>query len=98
MKEDITKALCTYDCDMCNKTYQDDLYPEKEETCYLCPECRVAFKGLEKTTRDICLAERAEEKFLCPNCNGTGESVNDKYCRTCKGSGEVYEEIDKGEV
>ena len=30
-----------------------------------------------------------EEYETCQYCNGTGESVNEKYCLACKGTGET---------
>ena len=34
------KVMCTYDCEQCGKTYQDELYPDDPSDCCYCPECR----------------------------------------------------------
>ena len=43
-------ALCIYDCDICNKCYQDELYPDHLFTEFICNSClRKQIKELRHT-------------------------------------------------
>jgi len=69
-------TLCTYDCDKCGKTYQDELYPKNEQASYLCSKCRTAPGHLNK----------AYLEKVCLNCkkssthSDTGEPCRDGKC------------------
>ena len=60
----MNKPMCTYDCDKCGVTYQDELYPDNMEVCCYCSTCRAAIKDC--TT---CVYEAVSmDKLPCREC------------------------------
>jgi hypothetical protein len=62
---------CTYDCDQCGKTYQDNLYPKDSDDCCYCPDCR------DKKPNEIAaLLAEVENMKCCANCKHGTDSTN----------------------
>lgn len=63
----MNKSMCTYDCDKCGGTYQDELYPNDMDVCCYCPTCR----HKKTATRD------------CTTCTYESVPMETLPCREC---------------
>ena len=51
------KPMCTYDCEQCNKTYKDVLYPDDPSNCIYCPDCKEKNAEIEAIKVTISMAK-----------------------------------------